>query len=41
MDLTPGHKTIGGTFDRFGIFNLQSGGHYVELYLDDVSYSAR
>ncbi len=41
MDLKPGHKKIGATFDRFGIFNMQSGGHHVELYLDDVSFSRR
>jgi hypothetical protein len=41
MELRPAHRALGGTFDRFGIFNLQSGGHYVELYLDDVSFSSR
>jgi hypothetical protein len=28
------HKSA--RFDRFGIFNIQSGGHYVEIYLDDL-----
>jgi hypothetical protein len=30
----------GATFDRFGIFNLGRGGLFVELYLDDIRYSA-
>ncbi|MDB6121081.1 MAG: hypothetical protein JWQ71_74 [Pedosphaera sp.] len=30
----------GATFDRFGIFNVQSGGHFVEIYLDDLTYTA-
>lgn len=31
----------GARFDRFGLFNMQSGGHGVELYLDDVRYTGR
>lgn len=31
----------GASFDRFGLFNVQSGGHHVELFLDDVRYSKR
>jgi hypothetical protein len=38
LDLSPTHKTSSTTFDRFGIFNHQSGGNYVYLYLDDLSY---
>ena len=41
LDLAPTHRAGGARFDRFGIFNLQSGGHHVELYLDDVSFSRR
>lgn len=41
MDLAPGDRARGASFDRFGTFNLQSGGHGVELYLDDLSYSSR
>ena len=33
------HKDTGARFDRFGIFNLQVGGHFVELYLDDLKYT--
>lgn len=38
--LRPGHRQTGATFDRFGFFNLQSGGHYVSIYLDDLVYTA-
>ncbi len=41
FDLTPGHRTEGAKFDRFGLFNIQSGGHHVEIYLDDVSYTKK
>jgi hypothetical protein len=33
------HKAAGARFDRFGFFNLQAGGHFVELYLDDLKYT--
>ncbi|MGD9722576.1 MAG: hypothetical protein AB7O59_14690 [Pirellulales bacterium] len=41
LELAPGHRAAGAAFDQFGIFNAQSGGHHVEIYLDDVTYSAR
>jgi len=41
MDLAEGDRQTGAAMDRFGIFNLQSGGHHVELYLDDVQFSRR
>ena len=31
----------GATFDRFGLANVRSGGHSVEFYLDDLTYTAR
>ena len=37
--LEEGHRAQNATFDRFGIFVLQSGGHHAEIYLDDLSYS--
>ena len=40
IDLPPGAKSAGTTFDRFGIVNHQVGGNHVYLYLDDVTYSA-
>jgi hypothetical protein len=33
------HKTAGARFDRFGFFNLQAGGHFVVLYLDNLKYT--
>ena len=41
MDLAAGDRTSGAVLDRFGIFNMQSGGHHVEIYLDDVSFTRR
>jgi hypothetical protein len=41
MNLAPGDRDKGATFDRFGIFNMQSGGHGVEIYIDDVTYTSR
>jgi hypothetical protein len=40
LDLKPGHRARGAAFDRFGLFNHQSGGHMVEIYLDDLTYTA-
>jgi len=39
--LSPGDRQRGARFDRFGIFNLQSGGHAVEIYLDDLKFTGR
>jgi hypothetical protein len=39
FELRPMERARGATFDRFGIFNLQAGGHAVEIYLDDLSYT--
>jgi hypothetical protein len=33
-------KEIGATFDRFGFFNLHTGGHFVEIYVDDLTYGS-
>lgn len=35
------HLQQGAVFDRFGLFNMQSGGWHVEVYFDDVTYTAR
>jgi hypothetical protein len=40
LDLAAGHKENGASFDRFGIFNLQVGGLFVEFWLDDLAYTA-
>ena len=29
----------GAEFDRFGMFNFQSGGWHVEVYFDDLRYT--
>ena len=41
FDLTPEQRRAGATFDRFGLANVRSGGHSVEFYLDDLTYTAR
>ena len=39
--LKPEHRQQGASFDRFGFFNLQVGGHFVEIAVDDLTYTAR
>ena len=41
LELVEGHRARGATFDRFGLFNHQSGGNYVNVYLDDLTYTAK
>ncbi len=41
LELAPDLVKAGATFDRLGIFNMQSGGQFVEIYLDDLSYTKR
>jgi hypothetical protein len=38
-DLKPGIKAAGATFDHFGFLDVQSGGHYVFLYADDLTFT--
>ncbi|MFO0949152.1 MAG: hypothetical protein U1D30_25115 [Planctomycetota bacterium] len=40
VELAPGEKRDDATLDHFGIWNLQSGGHFVKVYLDDLRYTA-
>jgi hypothetical protein len=40
LDLKPGVKAQGATFDRFGISNAGTGGGQVKFYLDDLKYTA-
>lgn len=40
IELKPGVKKAGAVFDRFGMLSWQSGGHHVEIYLDDINYTA-
>jgi hypothetical protein len=39
LRLRPEHRQHGASFDRFGIFNLQVGGHFVDLTLDDLRFT--
>lgn len=41
VELRPEDRKRGATFDHFGLFNPQEGGHYVELFVDDLEYTAR
>ena len=40
LALKPEHRKQGANFDRFGLFNLQVGGHFVDIAVDDLSYTA-
>ena len=39
LNLKPGIRTDGAVFDRFGILSFQRGGHFVDIYFDDISYT--
>lgn len=41
LDLSPQQRKSGAVFNRFGLANVRSGGHSVEFYLDDMTYTAR
>ena len=41
IDLPANMREQGATFDHFGFFNFQPDGHYVEVFIDDLEYSAR
>ena len=41
VNVTPKQREAGASFDRFGFANVRRGGHSVELYLDDLTYTAR
>jgi hypothetical protein len=40
-DLTQEQRRIGATFDRFGLLNPRKGGKYVDVYVDDLTYTVR
>jgi hypothetical protein len=40
FDLRAGDRDRGATFDRFGLFNIQAGGHHVQLFVDDLRYTS-
>jgi len=39
-DLKKGLRAEGARFDRFGLFNSNSGGQLMCIYLDDLKYTA-
>ena len=41
LNLKPDVRAGGAVFDRFGILSFQRGGHFVDIYLDDISYTVR
>jgi hypothetical protein len=41
VDLTPGHKKEGATFDRFGMQNMMKAGGAVTMFFDDVQYNGQ
>jgi hypothetical protein len=41
ITLKPEHRRLGAAFDRFGIFNCQTGGHFVDISIDDVRFTNR
>jgi hypothetical protein len=40
LNLKPGDKAKGATFDHFGLFTTHRGGSYVRIYFDDLKYTA-
>ena len=41
MELTAASRKGNAAFDRFGFLSYQRGGHFVEIYFDDLVYTAR
>ena len=31
----------GALFDRFGLFNMQSGGHHVQMFIDELNFTSK
>ena len=40
IEVKPESRAGGAKFDRFGFFNVQEGGHYIEIHVDDLKYTA-
>lgn len=38
--ISAAERARGATFNRFGLFNLQAGGHQVEIYVDEVRFQS-
>ena len=41
LNLKPGTRKTGANFNRFGILTFQRGGHFVDIYLDDITYTVQ
>lgn len=41
LELKPGVRKSGATFDRFGFSNIQTGGHHVKVFIDDVKFTSQ
>jgi hypothetical protein len=41
LDLTAEMRRNGAVFNRFGLANVRRGGHSVEFYLDELTFTAR
>lgn len=41
LDLTPEHRAVGASFDRFGFVTTHIDGNGQEVYLDDLTYTFR
>src|SRR5205823_3158881 len=41
VDLPPGFKREGATFDRFGLANMMKSGNAITIYFDDLRYDGR
>jgi len=41
LNLKPGVSARKADFDMFGIVSYQRGGHYVDIYFDEISYTVR
>jgi hypothetical protein len=39
LNLTSAQRAAGASLDRFGVASIRKGGKYVELYLDDLTYT--
>ncbi len=41
LNLQPGARKGNAAFTRFGMLSWQRGGHFVDIYFDDISFTAR
>jgi hypothetical protein len=41
ITLKPEHRKLGAMFNRFGLFNCQTGGHYVDIAIDELTFTRK